>query len=108
MSWTWRTDRPTRQGSASVLVLIHRHLGGREGYVPYSLPCADCAGPSGIGAVYLVWLGFIASTEFFVAYPSEGPLRELLAISLLMAVAIAVVPDDAGQRDLPNGAGHGQ
>ena len=45
--------------------------------------------------MHLVWLGFIAGTEFFVAYPSEGPFRELLAISLLMAVAIAVVPDDA-------------
>jgi len=46
-----------------------------------------------------VWLGFIASTEFFVAYQSEGPFRELLAISLLMAVVIAVVPDDAGLPD---------
>ena len=58
--------------------------------------------------MYLVWLGFIVGTEFFVAYPSEGPLRELLAISLLMAVAIAVVPDDVGLRDLPNGAEDGR
>ena len=43
-----------------------------------------------------VWLGFIAATEFFVAYPSESPFRELLVISLLMPVVIAVVPDDAG------------
>jgi len=49
-----------------------------------------------LGWNILVWLGFIAGTEFFVAYQAEGPFRELLAISLLMAVAVAVVPDDAG------------
>jgi hypothetical protein len=43
-----------------------------------------------------VWLCFIVGTEFFVAYRAEGPFRELLAISLLMAVVITVVPDDAG------------
>ena len=48
----------------------------------------------------MVWLGFIAGTEFFVAYQSEGPFRELLAISLLMAIVIAVVPDEPG---LPDG-----
>jgi hypothetical protein len=42
-----------------------------------------------------VWLGFIAGTEFFVAYPAEGPFRELLIIGLAMAVVIAVVPDGA-------------
>jgi hypothetical protein len=42
----------------------------------------------------LVWLGFIAGTEFFVAYTSEAPFRELLMIGLAMAVVIAVVPDD--------------
>jgi hypothetical protein len=46
-----------------------------------------------LGWNIIVWLGFIAGTEFFVAYTSEGPFRELLAISLLMAVVIAVVPD---------------
>lgn len=66
-------------------------------------------GTIGIRAVWLalswniaVWLGFIAGTEFFVAYQSEGPFRELLAIALLMPVIIAVVPDslpadDAGR-----------
>jgi len=54
-----------------------------------------------LGWNILVWLGFIAGTEFFVAYPSEGPFRELLAIGLLMAVVIAVVPDDAGTREPP-------
>jgi drug/metabolite transporter superfamily protein YnfA len=49
-----------------------------------------------LGWNIIVWLGFIAGTEFFVAYQAEGPFRELLAISLLMAVAVAVVPDDAG------------
>jgi len=41
----------------------------------------------------VVWLGFIAGTEFFTAYTSEGPFRELLIIALAMAVVIAVVPD---------------
>jgi hypothetical protein len=57
-------------------------------------------GTTGIRAVWLalswniaVWLGFIAGTEFFVAYQSESPFRELLAIALLMPVIIAVVPD---------------
>jgi hypothetical protein len=57
-------------------------------------------GAIGIRAVWLalswniaVWLGFIVGTEFFVAYQSEGPFRELLAIALLMPVIIAVVPD---------------
>ena len=49
-----------------------------------------------------------AGTEFFVAYGSEGPFRELLAISLLMPVIIAVVPDRiaAGHddREVPSGA----
>jgi hypothetical protein len=58
-----------------------------------------------LGWNILVWLGFIAGTEFFVAYQAEGPFRELLTISLLMAVVIAVVPDDAGLRTRPPGAG---
>jgi hypothetical protein len=53
-----------------------------------------------LGWNIMVWLGFIAGTEFFVAYQSEGPFRELLAISLLMAIVIAVVPDEPG---LPDG-----
>jgi hypothetical protein len=43
-----------------------------------------------------------------VAYKSEGPFRELLAIALLMPVIIAVVPDrisaDHGDREVPSGA----
>lgn len=46
----------------------------------------------------LVWLGFIAGTEAFVAYTSESPFRELLIIGLAMAIVIAVVPDDPDQR----------
>ena len=49
-----------------------------------------------LGWNIMVWVGFIAGTEFFVAYQAEGPFRELLVISLLMAIAVAVVPDDAG------------
>lgn len=52
-----------------------------------------------LGWNIMVWLGFIVGTEFFVDYTSEGPFRELLAVSLLMAVVIAVVPDDAGLVD---------
>src|ERR1700744_2074655 len=40
-----------------------------------------------------IWLGFIGGTEFFVAYASEGPFRDLMIIALLMPVIIAVVPD---------------
>ena len=58
-----------------------------------------------LGWNILVWLGFTAGTEFFVAYQAEGPFRELLAISLLMAVVIAVVPDDAGLHTRPPSAG---
>jgi hypothetical protein len=54
-----------------------------------------------LGWNILVWLGFIVGTEFFVAYQAEGAFRELLAISLLMAVAVAVVPDEAGQQTRP-------
>ena len=49
-----------------------------------------------LGWNIVVWLGFIAGTEFFIAYQSEGPFRELLAIALLMTSVFAVVPDDAG------------
>jgi hypothetical protein len=49
-----------------------------------------------LGWNIVVWLGFIAGTEFFVAYQSEGPFRDLLAIALLMTAVFAVVPDDAG------------
>jgi hypothetical protein len=70
-------------------------------------------GAVGIRAVWLalswniaVWLGFIAGTEFFVAYQSEGPFRELLVIALLMPVIIAVVPDriaaDHAGREAPD------
>jgi hypothetical protein len=57
-------------------------------------------GSTGLRAVWtaliwniVVWLGFIVGTEFFVAYTSESPFRELMVIALLMPVIIAVVPD---------------
>ena len=49
-----------------------------------------------LGWNIVVWLGFIASTEFFIGYQSEAPFRELLAIALLMCAVFAVVPDNAG------------
>ncbi len=59
-------------------------------------------GSTGMRAVWMaliwniaVWLGFIAGTEFFVAYPAQSPFRELMVIALLMPVIIAVVPDRA-------------
>jgi hypothetical protein len=57
-------------------------------------------GATGMRAVWqaliwniVVWLGFIIGTEFFVAYTSESPFRELLIIALVMPVIMAVVPD---------------
>jgi hypothetical protein len=44
----------------------------------------------------VLWLGFICGTEFFVAYTSESPFRELLIIGLAMAIAVAVIPDEPG------------
>jgi hypothetical protein len=41
-----------------------------------------------------VWLAFILGSEFFLAYAEESVFRELLAVSLLMVVVIAVVPDE--------------
>ena len=43
-----------------------------------------------------VWIAFIVGAEFFLAYGSEGTFRELLALALLMAVVVSVVPDDVG------------
>jgi hypothetical protein len=42
----------------------------------------------------LVWTGFIVGVEFFLAYTSESTFRELLALGLLMALVVALVPDD--------------
>ena len=42
----------------------------------------------------VVWIAFIAGTEFFVAYPPEAPFRELLGLGVLTILAVAVVPDD--------------
>jgi hypothetical protein len=58
-----------------------------------------------LGWNIMVWLGFIAGTEFFVAYQAEGAFRDLLAISLPMAVVVAVVPDDPGLQTRPSRAG---
>jgi hypothetical protein len=38
-----------------------------------------------LGWNILVWLGFVAGTEFFVAYTSEGPFRELLGPSSMVS-----------------------
>jgi hypothetical protein len=40
-------------------------------------------------------------TEFFIAYPSESPFRELLALGLLMTVVVAVLPDTLDREASP-------
>jgi hypothetical protein len=45
----------------------------------------------------LVWLGFTFMTEFFLAYTSESPFRELLTLAIGSGLAIALIPEDAGR-----------
>jgi len=42
----------------------------------------------------VVWTAFVFMTEFFVAYGSESVFRELLAIMIASAIAIALIPDE--------------
>jgi hypothetical protein len=44
----------------------------------------------------LVWTAFVFMTEFFVAYGSESPFRELLMIMIAAGLALVLVPDDFG------------
>lgn len=48
---------------------------------------AVCAGTG-------VWIAFVFMTEFFTAYDSESPFRELLAIMIGTALALVLVPED--------------
>jgi hypothetical protein len=41
-----------------------------------------------------VWIAFVFMTEFFTAYQSESPFRELLAIMIGTALALVLVRDD--------------
>jgi hypothetical protein len=41
----------------------------------------------------LVWFAFVFATEFFVAYDAEGVFRELLTISVVSMMAVALLPD---------------
>lgn len=41
-----------------------------------------------------VWTLFVFMTEFFIAYGSESPFRELLVLMLASALVIALVPDE--------------
>jgi hypothetical protein len=45
----------------------------------------------------LVWIGFTFMTEFFLAYTSESPFRELLTLAIGSGLAIALIPEDAGR-----------
>jgi hypothetical protein len=62
-------------------------------------------GACGIGAVaafqalcwaVLVWSAFVFMAEFFIAYRSESTFRELLALTIVTGLAVALIPDDAG------------
>ncbi|HCB05533.1 MAG TPA: hypothetical protein PLZ93_03245 [Nocardioides sp.] len=60
-------------------------------------------GGTGLTEVYqalawniVVWFGFIVGTEFFIAYPSESPFRELLGLGFLMTLIVTLVPDAPG------------
>ena len=44
----------------------------------------------------LVGTAFVFMTEFFVAYGSESPFRELLMIMIAAGLAIVLVPDEFG------------
>ena len=41
-----------------------------------------------------MWTAFVFMTEFFVAYTSESPFRELLMLSIATALAVALIPDE--------------
>ena len=43
-----------------------------------------------------VWIAFIVMTEFFVAYKAESVFRELLTMTIVTALAVALIRDDAG------------
>jgi hypothetical protein len=45
-----------------------------------------------------VWTAFVFMVEFFVAYEAESVFRELLMLTIVSALAIALIPDDAGGR----------
>ena len=40
-----------------------------------------------------VWVLFIVMTEFFVAYASEAPFRELLLLTIATAIYVVLIPD---------------
>jgi hypothetical protein len=44
-----------------------------------------------------VWIAFVFMTEFFTAYDSESVFRELLAVMIGSALALVLIPDDAGR-----------
>jgi hypothetical protein len=63
-------------------------------------------GGSGVSEAYqalawniAIWFAFIVGTEFFIAYPSESPFRELLGLGLLMTLVITLVSDSPGGPD---------
>ena len=47
----------------------------------------------------LAWTAFIFMTEFFVAYGTEPPFRELMMTTLASGLVIVLVPDDFARSD---------
>lgn len=45
-----------------------------------------------------VWVAFIVTTEFFVAYGSEAPFRELLLLTIATAIYVVLIPDPSPTR----------
>jgi hypothetical protein len=43
-----------------------------------------------------VWIAFVVMTEFFTSYDIESVFRELMAITIGSALALVLIPDDAG------------
>ena len=89
---TWRLDELAVIGAASIEAIgcflfiraLLRYRGGRIGRVEvYQALTWNIA----------VWFAFIVGTEFFIAYPSESPFREMLGLGLLMTLIVTVVPD---------------
>lgn len=71
-------------------ILFWRALGrfGRVAGGGLSASWAVCVGT-------FVWIAFVFMTEFFVAYDAESVFRELLAIMIGTALALALIPDEA-------------
>jgi hypothetical protein len=62
---------------------------GRDGRGLREALVAVCVGTG-------VWIAFVFMTEFFTSYDIESVFRELMAITIASALALVLIPDDAG------------